>query len=207
RELRDLEQRRRDLRARRTEVAAKRDAVVARQQQLEDNLAATERRRSNVSARLYGGTVSASRDLQAMAAEVDALSVRASQLEDEALGVLEEREPLDADVGALDAEDDALARQEADASADLATAEAEVRAELEELAERRAGAAGSVPPDLLAAYDRLRARLGGVGAAPLVGDRCSGCHLTLPATELDRIRHLPPDELVTCDQCGRILVR
>ncbi|MHB1930037.1 MAG: hypothetical protein ACYCUG_11585, partial [Acidimicrobiales bacterium] len=47
RELRDLEQRRRDLRARRTEVAAKRDAVVARQQQLEDNLAATARRRAH----------------------------------------------------------------------------------------------------------------------------------------------------------------
>jgi predicted nucleic acid-binding Zn-ribbon protein len=25
--------------------------------------------------------------------------------------------------------------------------------------------------------------------------------------ELDRIRHLPPEEVVTCEQCGRILVR
>ena len=49
--------------------------------------------------------------------------------------------------------------------------------------------------------------LGGVGAARLVGPSCTGCHLTLPAQELDRIRREPPDALVFCDQCGRILVR
>ena len=31
----------------------------------------------------------------------------------------------------------------------------------------------------------LRAHLGGVGAARLVGDRCDGCHLTLPSVELE----------------------
>jgi predicted nucleic acid-binding Zn-ribbon protein len=46
-----------------------------------------------------------------------------------------------------------------------------------------------------------------VGAARVVGSSCGGCHLTLPATELDRIRRAEPDALVTCDQCGRILVR
>ena len=53
----------------------------------------------------------------------------------------------------------------------------------------------------------LRAKLGGVGAARLVNGRCTGCHLTLPATELDRIRREPPDALIRCDQCGRVLVR
>jgi predicted nucleic acid-binding Zn-ribbon protein len=31
--------------------------------------------------------------------------------------------------------------------------------------------------------------------------------MKLPATEIDRIKHQPPDALVHCDQCGRILVR
>jgi hypothetical protein len=43
--------------------------------------------------------------------------------------------------------------------------------------------------------------------ARLVGNHCDGCHLTLPSMELDRIRHLAEREVVTCDQCGRILVR
>jgi predicted nucleic acid-binding Zn-ribbon protein len=36
---------------------------------------------------------------------------------------------------------------------------------------------------------------------------CQACHLGLPATEVDRIRHLPEDTLVRCEHCGAILVR
>ena len=71
----------------------------------------------------------------------------------------------------------------------------------------RVTAAATVAPDLLARYERLRTQLGGTGAARLVGGSCSGCHLSLPAMEVDRIRKAPPDEVITCDQCGRILVR
>jgi predicted nucleic acid-binding Zn-ribbon protein len=46
-----------------------------------------------------------------------------------------------------------------------------------------------------------------VGAARLVGGTCQACHLALPATEVDRIRHLPPDAMARCDHCGAILVR
>ena len=207
RQLQEIRQRRRDLAARRSAAEAEREDVAGRQQALEEDLAATEKRRSEVSARLYSGAVSASRDLQALSAEVDGLTARASQLEDEGLAVLEEREPFDAAVAQLDAEEAALAGQEDRALAALGSAEAETGAEVDELMARRAEAAALVPPDLLATYDHLRARLGGVGAARLVGDRCGGCHLSLPATELDRVRHLPADAAVTCDQCGRILVR
>ena len=52
-------------------------------------------------------------------------------------------------------------------------------------------AAATVPADLLARYERLRTTLAGTGAARLVGGSCSGCHLTLPAMEVDRIRKAP----------------
>ena len=71
---------------------------------------------------------------------------------------------------------------------------------------RQAAAAG-IPDELLSEYDRLRKKLGGVGAARLANGSCTGCHLALPATELDRIRHQAPDAVAHCDQCGRILVR
>ena len=60
--------------------------------------------------------------------------------------------------------------------------------------------------DLLARYEQLRSKLGGTGAARLVGGSCSGCHLTLSSMELDRVRKAPPDAVITCEQCGRILV-
>ena len=47
---------------------------------------------------------------------------------------------------------------------------------------------------------------GGTGAARLIGQHCDGCHLELSAVEVERIRAATPDAVVTCEQCGRILV-
>jgi uncharacterized protein len=181
--------------------------VDQRQSRLEAELAATEQRRAEHSRRLYGGEVSASRELQALTLDIESLGRRASDLEDAVLAVLEEREPLDVIVATLDAERADRETLRVAASEELAQGEAELAAEMAGLDERRAAAAAAVPPDLLATYDRIRTRLGGVGAAPLVGNHCGGCHLVLPATELDRLKYQPDEAVITCDNCGRILVR
>jgi predicted nucleic acid-binding Zn-ribbon protein len=53
----------------------------------------------------------------------------------------------------------------------------------------------------------LREQKGGVGAAELRARQCGGCRLGLDASELSRIRGLPEDEVVRCEECQRILVR
>jgi predicted nucleic acid-binding Zn-ribbon protein len=188
-------------------VVAARDEVAAREQALEDELRTTEERAGEVDRRLYGGQVSASRDLQAMAGDVASLRARASDLEDRALAVLEEREPLDAKVAELDGELDQLTAAGTTLSVRVEEAETALLAEVAEVEAGRSSAATAVPAPLMAEYERLRARLGGVAAARLVGSRCDGCHLTLPATELDEIRRQPLDAVVHCDNCGRILIR
>jgi hypothetical protein len=193
-----------------TQLAAargERDGVASRQAVLETDLSATEERAQAVSRRLYGGEVSASRELQAMAAEIESLKRRASELEDRILAVLDEREPLDSQVERIEGEMTALAKERSLQTQRLAAAEGGIDAETGVLERRRAEAASALPEGLLQLYERVRAKLGGVGAARLVGSQCTGCHLTLPAMEVDRIRHLPPDALVTCEECGRILVR
>jgi uncharacterized protein len=187
-------------------VTEQRDALAQRQSEVEAELAATERRAATVRRRLYGGEVSASRELQAMAADVENLEARASELEDVGLVLLEEREPLDASLGELQSqltEVDSRRRSLADK---VAQAEGAVDAEIAQLEQDRDKAASAVPADLLATYERLRSRLGGVGAARLVGNHCDGCHLALSAVELDGIRRLGPGQVVTCEQCSRILV-
>src|SRR5207237_1182931 len=82
--------------------------------------------------------------------------------------------------------------------------EDELAAEEEAAREKSAAA---LPPQLLNLYESLRKKLGGVGAARLEAGACGGCHMRLPATELDAIKHQAPEVIVRCDQCGRILVR
>lgn len=205
-ELSDVEARVAEVEGRLAEVGARRAAIAERQGRHEHEIAAVETRIGDIEKRMYSGTVSASRELQAMAAEVEALKARQSSLEDEVLAAMEEAEPVDEARSALVAERSA---HDADAErlrALIAEAEVAIDAELAVERAARDEAAAAVPTDLLATYDRLRAKLGGVGAARLVGSSCGGCHLTLPATELDRIKRASADALVFCDQCGRILV-
>jgi predicted nucleic acid-binding Zn-ribbon protein len=187
-------------------VTASRDALEVRQLEAENELAATEQRAAAVSKRMYSGEVSASRELQAMSHDVDSLKDRASALEDQVLAILDEREPVDQQLAELTNRARDLARRRADLLRELQDAETVIDSELVEVEGRRADAAARIPASLLTTYDQLRSRLGGIAVSRLVGNSCDGCHLTLPATELDHIRHLPPGELVTCDQCGRILV-
>jgi predicted nucleic acid-binding Zn-ribbon protein len=187
-------------------ATAARDEVARRLGEAEAELAATEARADAVSRRLYSGEVSASRELQAMADDVESLKARASSLEDRVLELLDEREPLDRRVSTLSSDITENAGEREAVRARLETAEAAVDQELAALGPRRDQAAAAVPEPLLATYESLRGRLGGVGVARVVGNRCDGCHLTLSAVELDRIRHLPSGEVVTCEQCSRILI-
>jgi predicted nucleic acid-binding Zn-ribbon protein len=193
-------------RAARSSVLVTLGEVSSRQEVAERELKATEDRVVQVNRRLYGGTVTASRELQAMADDVDGLKKRASELEDKVLALMEEREPFDSELASLDNRLAELKGRQADVQEKLSAAEAEVDAALAGLTAQQPGLTDAVPKQLLVTYDRLRSRLGGVAVARLVGGRCDGCHLSLPAMELDRIRHQTASSLEMCEQCGRILV-
>lgn len=218
-----LEHRRRAL-AERAELTAVESDVAALEKRLADldvnlagarelqtrhegELASTEARIAEVDKRLYGGTVSASRDLQAMSAEVDSLKRRQSLLEDEVLAAMDAVEPLQRDREELLARRAELDGRAGALRAAIAEAETAIEAELHAERAQRDDLAAPVAAELLTTYERLRARLGGVGAARLEHGTCTGCHLSLPSGELERIRREPPDTVVLCDQCGRILVR
>jgi predicted nucleic acid-binding Zn-ribbon protein len=205
-ELKDVEAKRKALEAEYAEAVAVRDEVASRQANFEKDIAASEARVIEIDKRMYSGEVTASRDLEAMTKEIASIRSRVSTLEDHALEAMDEREPLDATVSELEARDAGYVELAARLRAAIAAAESEIDAELAREEAARAAAATSVPADLLAEYERLRTRLGGIGAARLEHGTCMGCRMKLPATELDRIKHQPPDALVHCDQCGRILV-
>lgn len=205
--LQEIERARKSLAASLVEAEAARDAVAARQEELERNIAASESRIKEIDRRMYSGEIVASRDLQAMTAEIDHIKARVSTMEDAALETMDEREPLDASVTDLEERDEALVAEAERLRAALAAAEAEIADAARAEHAARTSAAAAVPADLLAAYEKLRGRLGGTGIARLEHGTCMGCHMKLPASELDRIRNQPPDLIVHCDQCGRILVR
>ena len=188
-------------------VTVERDQLLKRQAEFEEELTQAANRRSDVDRQMRSGTISAARDLQAMSGQIDSLKRRISVLEDSELEVMVGLEPLEAQVVALQQRWAALDAEAITLRAAIAEAEVVVDAELAAVLAARAAIAAELPDELLSTYERLRKRLGGIGVAPLVGSSCGGCHLTLSASELDRVKRTPADTPVMCDQCGRILVR
>jgi predicted nucleic acid-binding Zn-ribbon protein len=138
---------------------------------------------------------------------MEALSRRQRQLEDQELELMEQAEPLDADLVTFAAERSQLDEQAMGLLARIAAEEVAIDAELADVIAKRAEAVVGVPADLLAEYESLRGALGGIGIARLTGNRCEGCHLTLSAVDVDRIRRAPDDEVPHCTECNRLLVR
>jgi uncharacterized protein len=188
-------------------ASSERDELQRRQAELEAEVADLERRVTELDRRMRSGAITNPRDLQAMAGQIEAMKRRRSDLEDAELEVLEALDPVEARVTELQDQWVVLDREADELRAAVSAADAAIDAELDTVVAKRRETAAPVPVDLMTTYERLRQRLGGVGAAALVGSSCSGCHLTLSAAELDRIRRLAPDSVVTCEQCGRILVR
>jgi uncharacterized protein len=177
------------------------------QKKLEDEIAIVDTKAATESKKLNSGTVTAPREIQALSDEVDALGRRKRSLEDDEIELMEQAEPLTADVERLGGERTKTSADVDRLTAEIATAEAEIDAETSAVRIEREAAAADVPADLMTRYEKLRATLGGVAVARLQGDLCLGCHVSLPAMEVDVIRHSAPDAIVVHEECGRILVK
>jgi predicted nucleic acid-binding Zn-ribbon protein len=192
--------------AREADLVARRNELVRAQKELETQIAANNERRSGIEQRMYAARGSSTRDLQAMDEEVRHLNQRRSELEDEELVVMVDQEPIDAALAELAQQRSPLDDKAKILRAEVAEGQAQIDGELTTARAARAAEAAEIPAALSERYEALRTRLKGTGAARLIGHRCDGCHLELSPVEVDRIRAATPDTVVTCDQCGRILV-
>jgi len=156
--------------------------------------------------RLDAGQVSSPRELENLQSEIASLVRRQSDLEEIVLDVMERQEAAELRRKTLTQEEGALARQRDEVAARRDAALGEIGEQEEKASSLRAGVAADVPGDLLDLYGKLRAQHG-VGAAALRRGRCEGCHLSLNTVNLARIRTAPPDEVLRCEECRRILVR
>jgi predicted nucleic acid-binding Zn-ribbon protein len=151
-------------------------------------------------------TVGNSKDATGLQNELDSLNRRIGDLETQELEVMETLDRLRARVGdvqaqlaELDAErgrligvrDDGIARFEKDRVAAV---------------QARADVAASVPADLLALYERQRARYG-FGASLLQGGVSTASGVGLNNSDLAAIRAAAPDDVVLCPDSDAILVR
>ena len=206
-ELRTLEERDAQLRDSLTALEAEDGDLKRAQAKAESDVDQVRSRVDRDRQRLDAGQVSSPRELENLQSEIVSLTRRQSDLEEIVLEVMERRETAEQNHGAATAERTQLAAGLADASQRRNAALGELAEQAAKAGSKRSEAAAQEPAELLALYDRLRAQHDGVGAAALRRGRCEGCHLSLNTVDLNAIRAAPPDEVLRCEECRRILVR
>jgi predicted nucleic acid-binding Zn-ribbon protein len=178
------------------------DRDIAR---LEKDIDQVRARADRDRARLDAGTGPA-KELEALQHELGTLGRRQTELEDAELELMEQREQAQAGLDAIAERVAAAQQKRAELEARRDASLAEIERDEQSRTAARAPLVSELPADLLAMYERIR-EASGIGAALLRAGRCEGCRLELSGSERSRVKSAAPDEVVRCEECGRILVR
>lgn len=183
------------------EGAIERRANLAR---LETDADALRERVEELEERIYGGSVTNLRELTAVEEEQTTARRELMQAE-ESLGPA--RLAVDDSERAREELTSTLAEREktwAETAPKFRKRARTTKAQVAVLVTERDEAAESVPAGELTLYDQLLFRRHGVAIARVERGVCLACHITLPLKEASRLRRA--DALVTCGNCGRILI-
>jgi uncharacterized protein len=180
------------------------DETATEQNRLEAEMSGLDAKIEREESRLYSGSVSNPKELNALRAEVEMLKRRRSEFEDTLLETMVQRDGLKETLDSLGVERSELSDRTGALTAEVQTLTGGIDAELAQHKRGRDDATTALPKDLLALYEKIRDAKHGVGAARLVNGTCEGCHTQLPAKEVERLR--AERGLQRCENCRRILV-
>ncbi|SBS70962.1 zinc ribbon domain-containing protein [uncultured Microbacterium sp.] len=194
---------RKELSAELTRLLGVRDDAKTELSRLESDVALVDARAARDAERL--ATSANAKEAQGLEHEIASLTKRKSDLEDLELEIMERLETADADVLAQETLIAAINDEGARLSAEGKSAVADATARFEAATRDREAVAAEIPADLVGLYEKLAAR--GVGAGLLRRRTCEGCNMVLSGTDLQTLRQAAADDVVTCPECGGILVR
>ena len=186
-----------------TALAGTRDDAAAELRRLEADVAVVDQRRARDAERLAAATNP--KDAQAFESELASLARRTSDLEDQELEVMSRVEEAEAAVAAQQTLIDATTAEGTELTTQAKAGVAAATTEGAHLARDREAIVDGIDEALLADYTRRAART--TGAALLRAGTCEGCRMMLSGIDLTNIRQAPADQVVSCPECGCILVR
>jgi predicted nucleic acid-binding Zn-ribbon protein len=171
---------------------------------IESDVAVVEARIKRDTDRLQAS--SSVKDVAGLESELAGLTRRQHELEEIELGVMERVEALETASRELRTRHDELQGTIADIVAEKDDSLGGLTSERSHSTANRSTIAGTLPEDLLALYERQRARYG-QGASLLRGGVSEASGLKLNEFDMATIRAAAPDDVLICPESSAILVR
>lgn len=152
--------------------------------------------------RLYAGGMSG-RETEQKRLEVQSLRGQQSALEDRVLGLIDQVDPVRAEVARISSKLAATAEEVSAFEGVIAAAWRQIDGQIGRHEESKREIAATIPDPLITLYEQLRKSKDGVAVGRLTGGVCGGCHLALSLPEQTEAADWDPPR---CLHCMRILV-
>lgn len=207
-EIKTLPQQRKAMEAQLAAAAAAVEALKQRSRQVEVErkkleLDANTRRDSISKLRTQQYETRKNEEFRAIGHEIERYEKEIQQIEDNELELMEQAERLKNELATEEkraaATRDLVRRQ----ITDLEQKSKALEARLSELKQEREKIAAGIDEDLLSRFDRLFASKGDAAVVALDHEVCTGCHMKVTTQTAHRVKN--GKEIVSCEQCGRIL--
>jgi uncharacterized protein len=142
-------------------------------------------------------------EFQAMGNEIQRYEKEISSIEDQELELMDQADKVKVELASEEKKaagtKDSISRQLVDLESKTKTLEGR----LEELRKERADLASKIDEDLLDRFDRLFESKGDAAIVAIEHGTCTGCHMKI--TTATAMHAKAGKEIVSCEQCGRIL--
>ena len=142
-------------------------------------------------------------EFQAISHEIERYENEIRKIEDEELELMVQADTIKVDLAEEEKKAgvvrESIARQTKDLDAKATT----LQSQLEELSKERAEIAGKIDEDLLSRFERLFKSKGDAVVVALEHEVCTGCHMKVTTQTAHRVK--AGKEIVSCENCGRIL--
>lgn len=142
-------------------------------------------------------------EFRAMGNEIERYEKEIQRIEDQELELMDQAEKVKVEVAAEEKKAASARESIGRQMADLEEKAKTLDSRLGQLTAERTELSGKVEEDLLSRFERLFASKGDAAVVALEHEVCTGCHMKVTTQTAHRVKN--GKEIVSCEQCGRIL--
>jgi len=142
-------------------------------------------------------------EFQAIGHEIERYENEIRKIEDEELELMVEADKVKGDLAAEEKKAATVKESIGRQITDLDEKSKVLQARLEELTKERIELAGKIDEDVLGRFERLFNSKGDAAVVALEHEVCTGCHMKVTTQTAHRVK--AGKEIVSCENCGRIL--
>jgi len=142
-------------------------------------------------------------EFRAMGNEIERYENEIRLIEDQELELMDQADKAKVEFAAEEKKASGVRDSVARQMADLDEKQKTLDSRLNELIAERTELSGKIEEDLLSRFERLFASKGDAAVVALEHEVCTGCHMKVTTQTAHRVKN--GKEIVSCEQCGRIL--